>query len=67
MKKTIITLIAIFAGSFMASTWASHNVRGYTNHYGNYVAPHRSMDPGEASGTGYSYYHNQVVPNRYYR
>lgn len=65
MKNMITTCIAILAMTFTFTAFASHSVRGYTRHDGTYVAPHMSMDPGEARSSGYSYHNNVMVPNGY--
>jgi hypothetical protein len=64
MKTMTIITLAILTGAFTASALASHNVPGYYRNDGVYVSPHRSMDPGEARSSGYSYHHNELVPNR---
>lgn len=65
MQKFIITIVTIATSMLSISTMASHSVRGYYNGNGTYVAPHRSMDPGEARGSGYSYHNNELVPYEY--
>jgi hypothetical protein len=64
MKRITIITLAILAGAFTVSAVASHNVPGYYRHNGTYVSPHRSMDPGEARSSGYSYHNNELVYNR---
>jgi len=61
--KSFITLITVLASLCATPTIASHSVHGYYRSNGTYVEPHMSMDPGEARSSGYSYHHNELVPN----
>jgi len=62
MKKLLLlSSMLLLSGSALAS----HMVSGYYRSTGTYVAPHQSMDPGEAKSSGYSYRDNTVVPNNY--
>lgn len=62
MRNLILlgSALLISCGAF-----ASHMVRGYYRSTGTYVAPHMSMDPGEARSTGLSYHNNVLVRNNY--
>jgi len=62
IKKLLLIFAAFSILGFSFSSFASHSVRGYTRN-GTYIAPHRSMDPGEARSSGYSYHNDELVPN----
>lgn len=65
MKNATIILVSALAFIFSISVQASHSVSGYYCNNGTYVAPHMSMDPGEARSSGYSYHDNELTPNGY--
>lgn len=58
-NKLTMFLVGILLCSI---SFASHSVSGYYRKDGTYVEPHRSMDPGEARSSGYSYHNDELVP-----
>ena len=60
MKRLLLLGSALLISS---ASFASHMVSGYVRSNGAYVAPHESMDSGEAKSSGFSYHDNVLVPN----
>lgn len=58
MKKLLFLSAMLLIST---ATLASHIVRGCVNRNGTYIAPHRSMNPGESKRTGLSYHHNLLI------
>ena len=63
-KKLTFIIAAVVLCGFSVASFASHYVSGYTRSDGTYVESHKSMDPGEAKSSGYSYHNDELVPNR---